>query len=243
MSGGNAGLSGGFTPTGKLIVGYYFTVFVLGLLITHWLGQPLVYEMLLNPLSSGRFGYHQLLTHVLVLYPQHAFGFVVSLLMFWLFAWQVEAEVGRKTFLGLVVGVPLLAGALVLPFSSIPQLAPGTAPLAGFYLVTDILLVAFCTLHRDALLNLYFVLSLKAQHLLWLLLGFNTLTFLAMENPTYFYQLAAMGLTWIYFRFELWQDRDTLRLRFQAARLRRRQSSFEVIQGGKRDRPDREYYH
>ncbi len=240
VGGGMGGFSGHFTRTGRAIFIYFMAVFLVGGLLTNWMEVPWFVQMLLHPLNSGRFGVWQPATHLLVYYPTFDLGFLLSMFMFWLFAWQVEAQIGRSYFLFLVFGIPFLSGLLGLPFS---MLEPFQTPLAGFSLVLDVLIVAFCMMNRSAVINFMFVWRLRASQLIWVLIGFQLLTLAFRQNPWFPYHMISIGLTYLMFRFGFSLDPEVWRLRWKSRQLKRKQSRFSVIPGGRGDGDDGPLYH
>jgi len=196
-------------------------------------------QMLLHPLG-GAFAPWQLMTHVLVYYPGGVVQFLITILIFWLFAWQVEAQIGRRHFQFLVFGVPLIAGpiGLLCSASGLP-----TAPLAGFSLVIDSLIVGYSMMNRDANIYAYFLIPIKAIYFLYFLIGFNVLTFIAMENPTFFYQLSAIGVAWASFKFGGRLDIHLWRTQWRARGMRKKYNRFEVIDGGRGGDDDGPVFH
>lgn len=239
MGGGNfGGISGHFTALGRKVAYYYIAVFVLGLLVTNWMPAPLnvaVLLGLLNPIEAATFGWWQLVTQLLVYYPDgnQILPFFIQILVFWLFAWQVEEQAGRERFLLLLVGVPLLTGLLGLPFT---YLSVFQGQFAGFSVVLDSLIVAFYMMNRNAVGGFMFIIPMKLVHLIYFILAMNVLSFIARANPNLVYQLIAMGLTWLIFRYDLTLDPELWRLKRKHRQMMKKMRQFEVVPGGREDR-------
>ena len=230
---------GRFTRTGKAIALFYASTYILGFFVTNVWHEPFVEDLLLHPLGrSSRFHPWQLLTHLLF-GGTHFLGIALSLLLFWWMGWQIERDVGRRRFLFLVFGIPFLAGLIGLPFTLIVP----SGPLASFSLVIDVLIVAFAMIHRHAFVNLMFLWTVRASQLLGILIGFHLVFFILLGNPSFVYQMVAIGMAWAVFRYDITPDPKLMWLRFRAWRLRRRQQRFFVIRGGKDNDDDGPMYH
>lgn len=236
--GGGVRMGGNFTTLGRWVVIGYAISFVLGLVCTHWLPPPLsegVLNAILWPLGAERFAPWQLFTHVLVNFPdsQYIVNFLLDVLIFWLFAWQVELGGGRNRFLFLIFGVPILAGVIGLPFT---QFSVFAGPFVGFTVMLDVLIMAFYMMNRHAMASFFFLVPMKLVHLIYLSIGLRVLFFLARANPNLQYQLIAMGLTYLIFRYGIPFDREELevwRLTRQVREKGRKSVPFEVIEGGR----------
>lgn len=235
---GGMRVGGSFTSLGRAIVIAYAVSFVLGLVMTHWLPDPLnqvAISAILWPMGSERFGVWQLVTHVLVNFPdsQYILNFLLDVLVFWLFAWQVELAGGRNRFLFLIFGVPILTGLIGLPFT---QLAVFAGPFVGFTVMLDILIMAFYMMNRHAMASFFFLVPMKLVHLIYFSIGLRVLFFLARANPNLHYQLIAMGLTYLIFRYAIpfdWEELEVWRMSRQVRARGRAQTPFEVIPGGR----------
>lgn len=249
--GGGGGFPGGFrggfsgvlTPLGRAILIFYASSFVLGLLLTNWAPAPFnaLYMLgLLSPMPSVSFGVWQFVTHLLVYYPsvQMMMGFILQLLVFYLFAWQIEAQAGRGRFLLILFGVPFVTGIVGLPFTTI-SVFQGT--FAGFSVAIDCLIVAFYMMNRESQGNFMFIIPLKMIHLIYFTIGMNVLTFIGRANPNLMYQLIAMGLTYLLFRYNIQWDPELWRLKRKHNQLMKQYQRFDVIPGGKES--DKTIYH
>lgn len=231
------------TPLGRVILIFYATSFVLGLLVTNWAPAPLnslVMSALLNPVVSPAFGPWQVVTQLFVYYPsgQVVASFVLQLVVFYLFAWQVESQAGQPRFMLIMFVVPFLTGLLGLPFTTIGVFQ---GYFAGFSVVIDCLIVASYMMNRKSSGAFMLVIPLKLIHLIYFMIGMNLVLFIAKSNPNLMYQLIAMGLTYLLYRYNVNLDPELWLLRRKHKQLLKQYQRFDVIPGGKES--DKTIYH
>jgi len=187
------GLTGGqFTRTGKWLAAWYALVFITGWFIKLDSGYSWYVALALHPWGSPDFHFWQLLTQAVVLPGAEPLSFILTLYMLWIFGWQVEGTYGRRIFVVLAIGVPLLAGVVGYGATILPVFR---APLGGARLVLDALVVAYALRLRHAVL-LFFSYRIRALQLIWFLLGINALLFLTGNNPFFLYEVLAMAGAW-----------------------------------------------
>jgi len=78
-------------------------------------------------------------------------------------------------------------------------------------------------------------------HLIYFMIGMNVLLFIARSNPNLMYQLIAMGLTYLVYRYDVNLDPELWRLRRKHKQLLKQYQRFDVIPGGKES--DKTIYH
>lgn len=222
----------GFTETGKRLAIALTLLFVLELILYHWLQVSAITQLFLYPLGSGLFRPWQIVTHPLVQGPNDVLSFLFQLLALYFFGGPVEAVLGRRRFLVLFLGV-VIASAIPGLLLTSAFFADMPLPYGGLEASSLALLTAFALLNRNTSILLFFVLPVQA---IWLLYGtaiFLGLSTLARATPHGLYYLMAMGLAYLYV---LYGGPDAFRrftLRYQKHQTQQRLSKFRVVEGGK----------
>jgi membrane associated rhomboid family serine protease len=144
----------------------------------------------------------------LVTYPFVGFGgpdlwFLLELLVLYWFGSDVWRRLGRRRFWRLIAVSSIAAGvAAVLVAIAAERMAPGVAGvpfvlMQGQRTLLVILVAAFATTARGAVILLFFVLPVRAGWLLWLTVAFGFVGFLATRDLAGFAGLvAATATTW-----------------------------------------------
>jgi membrane associated rhomboid family serine protease len=221
----------GLTRVGRIMLLIYGGIYVLELLLEHWLNLPVVRSLVLHPPGHPEFRVWQVLTHPFLHDPGSPLGFLITCLVFYFFSAPVERALGPRGFLvlfyasalgGLLVGLPVNA------------LAGFTSPFMGMAPSLLSLIVVFGLLNPEATILLMFVLPVKAKYLSYGTMIVTLLTFLAKVNPAGAFHLGGILVGYalvrgpgnlfhpglLYNRYLLWQ-------------ARRRRGKFTVIQGRK----------
>lgn len=144
----------------------------------------------------------------LVSYPFVGFGgpdlwFLLELLVLYWFGTDVWRRLGRRRFWRLIV-VSAVAGGLaaVLVAIAAERMSPGVAGLPfvlmqGQRTLLVIMVAAFATIARSAVIMLFFVLPVRAGWLLWLTVLFAFVGFLATRDlPGFTGMVVATVATW-----------------------------------------------
>lgn len=146
----------------------------------------------------------QLVTYSFVGFGGPDFWFLLELLVLYWFAADVWRRLGRRRFWRVVLTSALSAGvAAVLVAVVAARLAPdggasGFALMQGQRTLLAILIAAFATLGRSAVILLFFVVPVRAGWLLWLAVLFAFVGFLATRDLAGFTGLVvATAATWL----------------------------------------------
>lgn len=246
------GLSG--TPPVDLLVllGVLIVTFVLRFFAATQL-VPRVLE--LTPLVWMRGWVWQLATYPFIGYGSPGIGFLIELLILYMFGKDVFFGLYRRHFWRLLVfasvGAAVVAAGLhaVLALTGGPtggMDVPGAfSIMQGQRMLLAIFIAAFATAHRDATVYLFFFLQIPARWLFVVEGLFALMAFLATRDLAGFVGIcAAMGFTYLYVRSSgsVHGGRRTfreIRLRFERWRIQRkldrarRKRGFTVIQGDK----------
>lgn len=228
---GGSPLGGGLTPLGKRILTVLLSLYVGELLLFYWMDGGWITSLFLWTYGDG-FAPWQFLTHPWIQDPSSPVGFLLELLGLYFLGAPVEASLGRRRFLILFLGIPLIAAVPAWLATSALLSGSPTAQL-GSALGTLALLTAFALLNRSASLLLFFVIPVQAIWLLYGTVAVVSLTFLARSNPSGLYQLATIGLTWLWLSWGSIGGLRKMKLRWEEWRLKRRISRLRVVQGGK----------
>jgi membrane associated rhomboid family serine protease len=229
------------TRLGKRLLILYAGIYVIELVLEHWLRVPLVAYLQIYPPSSGDFHLWQILTHPFVHNPQAPLGFAINCLMLYFFAAPVEFALGSGRFLTLFY-LSALGGALA---------GMAMSGVAGFNVVFMgmlpsllALIVVFGLLNPEATILLMFILPVKAKYISYGTAGITFLTFLAKANPAGAYHLGGILCGYAYFRAPgTFLDPQLIYLKYLQWRLKRRKARFTVIDGKKGKDDDPPTYH
>jgi len=230
------------TLLGKQLLLIYGIIYVLELLLEHWLKVRIVSLIQLYPYNISDFHFWQLFSHPFIHNPHSPLSFLISCIVFYFFAAPVENTFGPKRFL-ILFYTSALGGALCgLAFSTVSGF---NMPFSGMMPSLLSLIVVFGLLNPEATILLMFILPVKAKYLSYGTIIITALTFLAKANPHGAYHLGGILFGYVYFRgprniF----DFKLTHLKFQAWQLKRRRSRFGVIDGyNKKKDKDTPTYH
>jgi len=144
----------------------------------------------------------------LITYPFIGFGgpdlwFLLELLVLYWFGADVRRRLGRRRFWRLIALSAVAAGvAAVLVAIAAERMAPGVASapfvlMQGQRTLLVVLVAAFATISRGAVILLFFVLPVRAGWLLWLAVLFAFVGFLATRDlPGFAGLVTATAATW-----------------------------------------------
>jgi membrane associated rhomboid family serine protease len=161
----------------------------------------------LSPLAWQAGFVWQLLTYAATGYGPPSLWFLLELFILYMFGLDVRRRLGRRRFWSLLLWAS--AGSAV--FSSVVELAaeaigflPAGPPfqlMQGQRIVLVILVAAFATVMRDAVVYLFFVLPLPARWFLWLGILFGFVAFLSTKDIAGFAGIcSATAITYLYLR-------------------------------------------
>jgi membrane associated rhomboid family serine protease len=242
----NVRMSYGFgsrlTPLGKRLLIFYGTVYVIELLLEHWIRIPVVSILQLYPLKHWNFHGWQLLTHPFIHNPQSPISFLINCVIFYFFAAPVEKAFGSRRFL-ILFYLSALGGAICgLGFSSV---AGFNAPFLGMMPSLLSLIVIFGLLNPEATILLMFILPIKAKYLSYGTAIVTLLTFLAKANAHGAYHLGGILFGYLYLKgFGNFLDPKSIHLRYLQWQLKKKRSRFQAIDGYKdKEDEDTPTYH
>lgn len=227
------GFGAGFTRTGKYMLLAYAVIYVLELILEHWLQVPIVESLRLYPLGHPDFSILQLPTHLFLHAPDAPIAFLINCLVFYFFAAPIENALGTARFLKLFYIAAAGAALCGLLFSAVSAFS---APFMGMLPSLLALVTVFGLLNPEATILLMFILPVKAKYLSYGTIVITLLTFLAKANPHGAYHLGGILFGLLYFKgpkqlFSL----NRLQLMYFQWQLKRKRSRFTVINGDKKD--------
>jgi hypothetical protein len=234
-----------------------FLILMAVLFVTFSMGffpwtQPLMGLLYLSPDVWQRGFLWQLVTYLFAALPDQPFWFLVTLLILYLFGKQVRSYLRRRQFWQLLlqagltaslvaVGVQLLisaAGWRTLPFLL----------MQGDRMVLAILIAAYATMFRQAVIRLFFVLPIKARDFLWLEILFAFMAFLTTRDFAGFvgittavattYGLLTGGLRKMLREWRLRIERLLIEMRLRFLRRKRKMRLVKPDDGGDARRQD-----
>ena len=144
----------------------------------------------------------QLVTYLFAPQPGSPFWFLLTLLIVFLFGKQVRARVGRRGFWLLLLQSAVTASVVAVGAQLLLSLAGLASPypfvlMQGDRMVIAILIAAFATLFRGAVIHLFFVLPVRARDFLWLEVLFAFMGFLLSGDFVGFLGItAAVAMTY-----------------------------------------------
>ncbi len=225
------GFGSGFTRTGKRLLLIYGIIYVMELLLEHWLVPGVVPALFLYPVKDPAFGLWQLFTHPFIHNPFSPLAFLLNALAFYFFSAPVEAALGRRGFLLLFYAAAIggaicgLLTALVFGFGG---------PFYGMLPSVLALVVIFGLLSPDATILLMFILPIRAKYLSYGTVAITLLTLLAKANAAGAYHMGGILFGWLMFKgYGGFFDPDQLHLKYLQWQYKRRRSRFKVINGRK----------
>lgn len=226
----------GMTALGKKLLIIYSVIYILELLLEHWLHIPAVYFLQLWPFSSEGFQVWQIFTSPFIHNPLNPIGFLINCLIFYFFAGSVERSLGSSRFLILFYLSALGAAVSGLAFSNVSGF---NTPFSGMMPSLLALVVIFGFLNPEAAILLFFIIPLKAKYISYGTILITILTFLAKVNPHGAYDIGGILFGYIYFRgprnvF----DPDLIYLKYSQWQFERKKRSFRVIDGGNKGKKD-----
>ena len=229
------------TQLGKRLLLVYGVIYILELLLEHWLKIPAVAFLQLYPVKFDSFHVWQIFTHPFIHNPLAPISFLINCLIFYFFAAPVEYAFGSRRFL-IFFYSSALGGALGgIIFSNVPGLA---APFLGMLPSLLAMIVVFGLLNPEATLLLMFILPIKAKYISYATVLITLLTFLAKANPHGAYHLGGILFGYIYFKGpRSLFDPNLIYLKYMEWQLKRKKSRFRVIAGDKKKDDDPPTYH
>ncbi len=88
------GFNSQLTETGKRLITVYAVIYILELIVTHWMNHPLVLKLMLWPFNTDEFKLWQLITHPLIHDPSRPIMFFIDCIILYFFMAPVEYALG-----------------------------------------------------------------------------------------------------------------------------------------------------
>lgn len=165
-----------------------------------WTANLLSYFVLSSAVWERGFLW-QLVTYLFVA-PRGGFLFLITLLILYMFGKQIRGRLGRRGFwlllLQSAITAALVAAAAQLLLSLVGWGSPYPFVLMqGDRMVVTILIAAFATLFRGSVINLFFILPIRARDFLWIEVLFAFMGFLLTRDFVGFLGIsAAVAMTY-----------------------------------------------
>lgn len=233
------GFGPGLTSLGKGLLIAYSVIYVLELILEHWINVPVVRALQLHAVKSEGFRWWQVVTAHFIHDPVGPIGFLLNCLVFYFFSAHVEFAEGTRRFLIIFFGAALGGAVFGMLFSMVSGF---NAPFVGMTPSLLALVVIFGLLNPEATILLFFVIPIKAKYLSYATVLITFLTFLAKVNPHGAYHLGGIFTGYVLFRGPgQVLDPNMLYIRYHQWRFeRKKRARFRVIQGYKdqRERDD-----
>ena len=92
------GFGTSLTRLGKRLLIVYGSIYMIELLLEHWLRMPVVALLQIYPPTSDSFHLWQIFTHPFIHNPQAPVGFLINCIVLYFFAATVEDAFGPRRF-------------------------------------------------------------------------------------------------------------------------------------------------
>ena len=222
------------TPFVKKLLIALFGAWIVQIILQNWAGVPMFEILALNTASPGLNTLWQLGTHVFAFPtgPQAVFSMLISLVFLWWMLAPFEQRFGAKRTIQLSITAALSAAFLAL---IVGLFVASPSPLYGAQAILLGSIAAFAWSYRgQGRMNLFGVIDMKPVHIIYLVLALSALMFMTSGDAVALAaDIGAIGGGMAFIE----------RLRRPPGRRRRpwrrkkKKSSFDVVQGGRSDKP------
>ena len=221
--------------TKKFLIAYA-SIYVLQLLMEHWLHVPITSRLEIHPAGSDGFRFWQIFTHPFVHDPNRPIFFLIDCLVFYFFANPIQYVFGSRGFVR-VFYLAALGGFL---FGFACTLIPDFArPFSGMSPSILALIVVFGLLNPEATVYLMFIIPLKAKYISYGTVVLVAVTFLAKANPDGAWHLGGILFGYLYLKGpKNVLDPSKLYHKYLLWRFERKKRRFKVYEGGKSGNDD-----
>lgn len=225
------GFGSGLTPLGRHLLIFYAGLYVLELVLQHWLHLPVAQTLRLYPYKTPDFHVWQTFTHPFVQNPVNPFIVLIDLLVLYFFITPLEKVLGTSRFI-IFFYLAAFGGALMgLAFSTMSGFGH---PFLGMTPSILAMVTVFGFIYPEATVLFMFILPIKARYISYATILITFFTFLAKVNPYGAYHLGGILAGYIYFRGpENLVDYRWFHAQYLRWKLKRQRRRFEVINGGK----------
>ena len=222
------------TPFVKKLLIVLFATWILQILLQNWGGVPMFALFALDTSNPGVHTLWQLVTHVFAFPtgPQAVFSMLIMLVFLWWMLAPFEQRFGQKRTLQLCVVSTLSAATLGL---LVGLVAPNASPLFGAQAIVLGTIAAFAWSYRgQGRMSFFGMIDMKPEHIIYVVLGFSALMFLISGDAVALASdLGAIGggvgfIEWL---------RRPPKQRKRRVKRGQRKCSFDVVEGGKADKP------
>lgn len=221
------------TPFVKKLLITLFGAWIAQIILQNWAGVPMFEILALDTGRPGVATLWQLGTHVLAFPtgPQAVFSMLIVLLFLWLMLAPFEQRFGQKRTIQLCVVSVLCAAILAL---IVGLIVPTPSRLYGAQAILLGAIAAFAWSYRgQGRMSFFGVIDMKPVHIIYLVLALSALMFMTSGDAV---SLAAdLGAIGGGVGFIEWLKRPPKRR--PRSKRRKKQSSFDVVQGGRADEP------
>ena len=202
-------------------------VFLLQLIVGKFTSfDYMKYFALNSEYAIGRLWIWQFFTSIFLHSPTGIFHILFNMLMLWMFGREVEARLGSKRFLQFYLGAGAFAS---LCFAIVAVLGAKFALAVGASGAIFGVMVLFAYLYPEATLLAFFVIPVKAKHLVMFLIAMDLVYFVFMSDSSQVAHSAHLGGA--LFGFLYWRYEPRFRLFMQNLEARERRKAQE----GERD--------
>ncbi len=235
------GFGSGLTNLAKKMLIFYGVIYVVELLLTHWMNSGLAWKLAIYPIGSADFHIWQIVTHPFLHHPNAPITFLINCLIFYFFSAPVQNSLGSRRFL-IFFYVAAAGSALCgMLFGSVSGFSP---PFMGMMSSVLAMIVVFGLLNPEATILLMFVLPIKAKYLSYGTVAVAVLLFLAKADPAGAYHLGGIGAGYLYFRYGYkMPEYKWFMSKYYEWKVKKLRSKFSVLDGGKDKDDDKPTYH
>ena len=222
------------TPFVKKLLIALFAAWIVQIILQNWAGVPIFEFLALSTANPGVNTLWQLGTHVFAFPtgPQAVFSMLIVLLFLWLMLAPFEQRFGEKRTIQLCVVAALSSAVLALVVGLI---VPSPSALYGAQAILLGSIAAFAWSYRgQGRMSFFGMIDMKPEHIIYVVLGFSALMFLISGDAVALASdLGAIGggvgfIEWL---------RRPPKQRKRRVKRGQRKSSFDVVEGGKADKP------
>ena len=232
-------LGGRLTPMVKAIIigtiAFYIVEVLLVLWVLPWLGIParVAFDQLhlgLVPAEVSQGMVWELVTFLLIHDLTNPLHVLLNMFGLWMFGGLLEERWGQGGFCRFYLLCGLGSGLAVMLWAHFVQPQVWTIPTIGASGPIFALVAAYGVVFRDRQVLFYFLLPLKAQHMVYLMIGMAVLWFLVRSDQSFSAHMGGLAAGYL-LATGYWRPR-TLGARLRLWRARRRQAKMKTIGGG-----------
>lgn len=227
------GFGSSLSSAGKKFLTIYGIIYIVQLIIEHWLNFPITKLLYLDP---NDFKIYQTITHIFIHDPKSPFGFLINAIVFYFFSSQVERSFGTGRFFTLFYTAALSGAITGLLFAYLVPDLLFSRPSLGMTPSLIAVIVVFGFLNPNASILLFFVLPVRAVYISYGTIIVTVLTLLAKVNPYAAYHLGGIAAGYLFLKhpFNLFGF-NRLYLLYLNWQHEKKKRKFNIVDGGKDD--------